>query len=301
MASRVLDLVLALAGLIVVGILVAWGIDAARAATAGPRWRRRLVTAALALLAALGVPAAGAEAAPPKAAKPDPADSSADWQAIHEAWAAALPLAKSGKSTTAQRKAADAKMKAAAEAAKRLVAKGLLASQEADLLNVELANLRSDIYREPPTDCKVTCYDMAYISEAQQSLQRLNKRLPLLEKLLARGKVNAVAGAKIIAGIEADLAILSDANRLRELGQEQQSAARAASEKARRAVQRLRELLPPRPTCYIVPVPAPRTPKTQSYFDLRLRRLDALERERRLRPLVAALIRKAIKRERAGS
>ena len=301
MAQRTLNLVIALAGLLLVAILVLFGYDAWKAARSGPRWRRRLVTAALMLLTALGLPTCSSEGGPTEAPKQAPADASADWQAIHEAWAAALPLAKSGKSTSAQRKAADDRMKAATEAAKRLVAKGLLASQEADLLAVELANLRTDIYREPPSDFRGTCYDMAYLPPAQQSLQRLNQRLPLVEKLLEGGKVNPTAGSKIVAGIEADLAILNDAKKIEQLGNEGRALATEARSKAAQALQRLRKLIPPGPTCY-APMPPPKPKhKSQSYLNQRLDRIAALERDGRLSPQVAARVRKAIEDERAAT
>ncbi|MBM4042029.1 MAG: hypothetical protein FJ290_26335 [Planctomycetes bacterium] len=301
MTQRTLGIVFAVAGLFLLAALVLLGCDAWRAARTGPRWRRRLVGAALMLLAALGLPTFAGEGDPPAVApRRTTPDASADWQAIHEAWAAALPLAKTGKSTSAQRKAADDKMKAASEAAKRLVAKGLLAQQEADLLAMELANLRNDIYREPPTDFRGTCYDMAYIPPAQQSLQRLNQRLPLVEKLLEGGKVNPTAGGKIIAGIEADLAILKDPKHIEQLKGDERARADAARDKAAQAIQRLRKFMPPVPTCYVPPPPPPpRKPKGQSYLNQRLERIAAFEREGRLSPAVAERVRKAIEEESA--
>ncbi|MBM4033204.1 MAG: hypothetical protein FJ291_15675 [Planctomycetes bacterium] len=301
MAHRTVNLVLALAGLVIVAAIVILGYDAWKVARTGPRWRRRLVAAALMLLAAIGLPTSGGEAAPPDAPKRAAPDASADWQAIHDAWAAALPLAKSGKSTGAERKAADQKMEAAGDAAKRLVAKGLLASQEADLLAFKLASIRNDIYRNPPTDFRGTCYDMAYIPPAQQSLQRLNQRLPLVEKLLEGGKVNPTAGGKIVAGIQADLAILNDAKNIEQLRGEERAKAAEARDKAAQALQRLRKLIPPAPTCY-APMPPPKLkPKSQSYLKERLDRIAALEREGRLSPSVAARIRRAIEEESSGS
>ncbi len=170
-------------------------------------------------------------------------ETSADWKAITDAWAAAMPLATSRKSTTAQRKAADAKLEAAKAAAKRLADAGLLAPQEADLLVGEAANIRTDIYRDPPTDCKVTCYDMAYIPPARQSTQRLAKRLPLVEKLVAGGKVREAACAKIVAAIEADLAVLGDAKQLKALQGKQRDQAEKARDQAADALARLKNKL----------------------------------------------------------
>ena len=170
-------------------------------------------------------------------------ERSPDWQTITDAWATAAPLARSHKSSTAQRKAVDAKFEAAKAAAKRLADAGLLATQEADLLVGEAVNIRADIYRDPPTDCKVTCYDMAYIPPAQQSFQRLAKRLPLVEKLLAGGKVNEAACAKILAAVEADLAVLGDAKQLKTLRGEQRAQAEAARDQMSTALARLKNKL----------------------------------------------------------
>jgi len=46
---------LGLLGVIVLGALIVMGADTDRAARTGPRWKRRLITAGLVLLAALGV------------------------------------------------------------------------------------------------------------------------------------------------------------------------------------------------------------------------------------------------------
>ena len=170
-------------------------------------------------------------------------DRSPDWQVITDAWAAAVPFARSGKSTTAQREAADARLKAATAAAQRLATAGLLAPQEADLLVAEAANIRADIYRDPPIDCRVKCYDMAYMPPARVSFERLGKRLPVVEKLIAGGTVHPAACAKIVAAIEADLAVLSDAEQLKVLHGPHRTQAEASRDQARAALARLKQML----------------------------------------------------------
>ena len=170
-------------------------------------------------------------------------DRSPDWQVITDAWATAVPLAKSRKSTTAQRKTVDAKFKAATAAAQRLATAGLLAPQEADLLTAEAANIRADIYRDPPTDCKFTCYDMAYMPPARVSFERLGKRLPVIEKLIAGGTVHPAACVKIVAAIEADLAVLSDAKQLKAIQGPQRAKIEASRDQARAALARLKQML----------------------------------------------------------
>jgi len=227
-------------------------------------------------------------------------ESADDWRIIADAWAAAMPLATSRRSTTAQRKAADAKLKAANAAATRLVDAGLLASQEADLLVGEAANIRADIYRDPPTDCKMTCYDMAYIPPAQQSFRRLAKRLPLIEQLAAGPKLNRAVFVRIAAAVEADIAVLSEDKRLQALPEAERKQAATTREKARLIVDRLRLRLDPRGgTCYYATPQVSTAPQSPQRLDERLRRIDALERQGTLQPSVAHKAREAVRRQRA--
>jgi len=227
-------------------------------------------------------------------------ESADDWRIIADAWAAAVPLARSRKSSTAQRKAVDAKLKAANAAATRLVDAGLLASQEADLLVGEAANIRADIYRDPPTDCKMTCYDMAYIPPAQQSFKRLAKRLPLIEQLAAGPKLNRAVFVRIAAAVEADIAVLSEAKRLQALPEAERKQAATTREKARLIVDRLRLRLDPRGgTCYYATPQVSTAPQSPQRLDARLRRIDALERQGTLEPSVADKAREAVRRQRA--
>ena len=55
MPERAFNLLLALAGVAAVALLVVLGVDLARSARRGPRWKRRLIAAGLGLLASLGV------------------------------------------------------------------------------------------------------------------------------------------------------------------------------------------------------------------------------------------------------
>jgi len=226
-------------------------------------------------------------------------NASADWKAISDAWATAGPLAKSGRSTTAQRKEADARLAAANEAADRLATAGLLAAEEAQLLAMEGKNLRDDIYRNPPTDTRVLCYDMAYMPPAQLSLQRLARRLPLVEKLVAGGKIQRAACARIVAAMENDLAVLADPKEFGKFPEADRQNARSASEKARGALEGLKRLLPaPQNECY-KPMPLPKErSQSRRQFDERLALVQAMEREGRLQPAVAALVRDGIERSR---
>ncbi len=311
MSYKVIWLLIAIFGLLLVAGLVILGIDLRRAAKTGPKWKRQLLGAALVLLAALGFYGCGAAAQtgedPVTAASPAQSEEPGDWEIVTAAWKFARPLATSGRSTTAERRAADEKMEAAKAAIERLVQTGELSGAEAELLKSEAADIRVDIYCDPPTDSDsmVTCYEVVQpLPSARKSLGRLAKRLPLLEKLVTGGKLNAAACEKIIAAAETDLVILASE---KELTRAQLSAGeRARIVKTRAAVksslQRLRSklYLPLEPMCYYPPdldLPPPE-PQSLRALEERLVRLDTLERESRLAPEVAARVRASIARER---
>ena len=65
-----------------------------------------------------------------------------------------------------------------------LVAAGLLAPSEAERLIGELARLKTEIYRNPPTDLRDSCYLMPFLPPAIDSTTRLVRRLPVLSELV---------------------------------------------------------------------------------------------------------------------
>ena len=169
-----------------------------------------------------------------------PLDRSPDWKTVADAWAFVTPFARSGKSTTAQRKEADQKMAEAAKAIAKLKEASLLAEQEAQLLTGELANIREDITRDPPTDTRVKCYDMMSIPPARKSFGRLAKRLPLVEKLAADGTLKPPVAAKLLASIRADMAVLADAAKLAQLPEPERAKAQATRDRAAKLAQQLK-------------------------------------------------------------
>jgi len=152
---------------------------------------------------------------------------SPQWQVVADAWRFAGPLAVNGKSTSAQRKEADAKLKAAAKAVSALQLAGLLTSAEAGLLTVDAARIRTEIYRNPPTDFRGTCYDMAYIPPAQASLGRLQKQVAYLKTIVGSDKLAPAALDKVIGSIERDVAILADPKQTKRLPAAQKAGAEA--------------------------------------------------------------------------
>jgi len=169
-------------------------------------------------------------------------NDSPEWAAIVDAWKVAGPLAASGQSTTAQREAASQKLAAARAAAQKLGVAGLLSRPEAELLIQEADSLLEQIYRNPPTDCRVTCYDMAYMPPARQSLHRLQARAGLLERLAAGGKASADVLEKVSATIEADLKTLSSEADLKALREADRAQAVQVRERVQAALEAVGKL-----------------------------------------------------------
>jgi len=132
------------------------------------------------------------------------------WQVVVDAWRHAGPLATTGKSTSAQRKEADAKFAAAKKAITALTQAGLLSAAEAGMLAIDAARLRTAIYLNPPTDSKVTCYDMAFMPPARASYTRLKQQVVLLKTIVAAQTLAPAALDTVLAAVEGDLAILAD-------------------------------------------------------------------------------------------
>lgn len=170
------------------------------------------------------------------------AQTTARWQIVLAAWRFCKPLAESGRSTQAQRKQADEKLNAAREAIVALANAGAITPAEGGLLAAEADTVRAAIYREPPIDLQVSCYDMAYLPPASASFKRLRVRLPLLKKLAAAGKVTPAVLRSVLPTIRADLAMLGDEKMAKALApaQKQQAAKLVADIKA--AIAKLQKL-----------------------------------------------------------
>ena len=319
--ANVLTLVLGIAGLAVVAALVLAGADLRRAARTGPRWKRALVAAGLALLTwaapasappepcyfrpppirpemfdpakrpvamlELALPLveklAKADRLPPDPTKalldameraaaaldrddvlrrlsPDERKKAADlklratarikalrarlflethplehtgtWVELTEAWRDVEALAEAGRHTTAQRKRATEKLRAAENALTILAASGRITQAELDLLRVELQRHVEAIYRTPPTDTRIACYTMPALSPPRRSLDRLARRLPLLRQMAEAGTVKPPVVERALAGIRADLEVLTDGKQLAELGDGRRQAEKVRDEVA---------------------------------------------------------------------
>jgi len=154
---------------------------------------------------------------------------SAAWKALTDGMDAVAPLAQSGKSTERERQVADGQLKAAEAAADKLAAEGLLAWPEAEMIKAECGSLRGEMRRDPPTDTKLVCYGAAqFHPPALQSMERLTDRLPLLQKMVALGKVTPEVLARVLPTIEMDIETLRDERLLGQLDKDRQVEARSS-------------------------------------------------------------------------
>lgn len=224
MPHRIMTLAGVLTGLAGLAVLAALALtrgDVQSAARSGPRWRRTLVTAALALLAWIGLPALGKDmpAATPVAAAPSTQSAgeladAPEWKQITAAWAAAAKVSDApgmeyDYSSADQKAILDNLGQAAANVA-ALVKAGRLTQAEADLLTTGMGELVVGVKDKMPTREGMLCYDRAMLQKAPISLARLAERLPLLEKFVAQKSISPAVRAQIVASFQADLAVLSN-------------------------------------------------------------------------------------------
>jgi hypothetical protein len=156
------------------------------------------------------------------AAIQDPGES-AGWKTVLAVWKQVEPLAASGKSTMKERAAADAALAKAETAARDLALAGTISVAEAELIAARGKDLKTSIYREPPTDYSgPSCYSMAFVPPARASLERIRDRLPLLKQFLEQGKVRPEVVARILPTIRDDLRVITDAKNLETLGKDEQ-------------------------------------------------------------------------------
>jgi len=230
--QRTLNIILALIGLFVVAALALLGFDAWRAARAGPRWRRRLVTAGLALLGALGIPSCGGTSDPAASrdARPSTATDKGDvavslkdaagWRRINATWNEADEIASGKRGPYPFDEAGKKRILAALDSvgtdADALKRKALLSEAEAGLVRIELANLTHGVHEKRPTEERMaTCYEpLPLCYAAMQSAERLAARLPLLEGLATSQRIQPVVARKVLGAVEADLALLADEKQL---------------------------------------------------------------------------------------
>jgi hypothetical protein len=215
--TRAAQLLLALAGVLVLAALALARRDRSR----GPPWRRRLVTAGLGLLAALGCSDRGNAATPP--APPTPSQDRAGLDARIE-WQRLQALAEEGDAIASGQRGPypfdakgkqrlDARFVATGADLDALVAAGLLDRAEAELLAWRLGKLRGAVARFMTVEEQpVMCYaPMPPRDVARESADRLRERLPILERLVAARALHPRVLAKLLEAAEEDRRALAEA------------------------------------------------------------------------------------------
>jgi hypothetical protein len=174
---------------------------------------------------------------------PGQLEGSPDWKAITDAWDFILPFAKSGQSTAAQRREVEERSAAIRAAADRLVAGGLMAPAERDLLMAVADLLRGDVLRSPPVDEP----DRTWVYPGRPpdlSLRLLEAWRPAVEKLAADEHVHRAVVEKVLPAVEARLSdlggMLKDESRL---ARDRRVEARQTFEAVKAAVEKLKKLL----------------------------------------------------------
>jgi hypothetical protein len=272
-----LFLLIAAAGLMVLIVLLARGLDTQRAAESGPRWRRQLVCAALFLLGCLGCSSGTKPAPPPSAASQPPEkaippeqpatktvsraqatapvvagqslDETPQWQYVTAVWREAEEVAsgKRGDYPFDEKGKKDllAAIQVATSVIGKLSAAGTLSAPEAQLLTKDLGKLEAGVQFKRPTELRnATCYEpMLLLLPAGESLKRLRVRIPLLQKLAAEGKVHLAALEKVLPPIEADLKTLTSPEELKRLDPQGQTEAAKIRREGEAALGEIKKLL----------------------------------------------------------
>jgi len=239
MPHRALNILAAVAGLLVLVGLALLGADLLRAASTGPRWRRRLVAAALMLLAAVGLPACdepggGRGGEDPKVLARMNLTETGPWRRFTATWAEADEVASGRRGSHPFDESGKARLLAAVAAAGEdvdlLVKAGQLSGAEGELLKAELDLLTEGVQAHRPTELRnATCYEPMMIVPAADSLERLSDRLPFLQWLADNEKLQPAVIDKVLKTVEADIATLGSAEQLARL----EAARRAEAEKTR--------------------------------------------------------------------
>jgi hypothetical protein len=214
-----MNLCLLAAGLVAVAALVMMGIDLHRAAVTGPHWKRRLVTAGLVLLAALGLGSCNRAGSTGGTVVSGPVDStpdltkSAQWQRLVAAWKDGEVVAAGARGEYPfdddGKKKLLARIGAAGKDIDALADAHLLSNTEATLLQTELVRLTQSVEAMRTTGERGwSCYLVwGPHVELDESRQRLADRVPLLKKLAVSERLQPQVLQMIIEGAQQELAL----------------------------------------------------------------------------------------------
>jgi len=242
------NLLLGVIGLVVLAWLVLWRRDVDQASRQGSHWRQRLLTAGLLLLAVLGfTPPTSARGKEPKTARAGSVLSSPEWKHITaiRKEAEAIATGKRGPHPfdRAGKKRVLTDLKAAQALADDLAKAGAINVSAAGLLKLDLERLSNGVARKRPTEMRrATCYRPMMRLPRRDSYNRLKARLPLLEKLARKRRVQRAVLDKVLAAIEADLKVVGSGKSIRRLGPNERKKAPRVVRRARASLSKIKRL-----------------------------------------------------------
>jgi len=247
----VLGAVAGLVGLLVVAGLLVLGRDPYRVAALGPRWRRRLIVAGLALLTTLGLGGCGlrgGDGGPgcglpgggggPGGVAAAELGGAQEWRRLVSVLSEADEIAANKRGpypfSEKGKKHLLARFADAEKDVDRLASAGTIGGAAAGLLKKDLAERRAVVQSFRPTEMKnATCYSpMPMVWPAKRSMGRLADRLPLLERLAAEQRLRPEVVRRVLVAVERDLATLDSQPEVAHLP----AAERAEATKLRAAV-----------------------------------------------------------------
>lgn len=222
--TTILTMALGVLGLGVLAALIVLRADVQRAAATGPPWKRRLVGAALLLLATIGGAAPGCRTpssegpaqgkTPATAPAVDPV--AAAWERIDRAWdhAEALAGGSLGEKLfdAAGKKAALAEVDSVAREIPELVRVRAITEPEALLLRAELELTRQGLAAMPPEPVVSKTGGLGFegsLGKRDLVIARLDSAGAALKGLAAQDRLNPRVVARVLPAIEGDLGVLS--------------------------------------------------------------------------------------------
>ncbi len=223
--TTILTMALGVLGLAVLAALIVFRADLGRAATTGPRWKRRLVGAGLLLLATIGASAPGGQPPSPTGLAKDNAPATAPavdpvaaaWERIDRAWdhAEALAGGRRGEKPfdVAGKKAALAEVDSVAREIAELVRSGGITAPEAALLRAELELTRQGLAAMPPQPVvpkdEETDYQSPWTGKTFV-MARIKSAGAALKAMAAQDRLNPRVVARALPAIEGDLGVLTE-------------------------------------------------------------------------------------------
>jgi hypothetical protein len=171
------------------------------------------------------------------------------WKKIAAAWSQAQDIAagKKGDYPFNQKEKDDLlkALKDAGEDAESLCRKGLMTKQEAKLMQGELDYLQYEVGKKRPTEMmNATCYKpMSTSMIAGESVERLEKRVPLLASLIKEGTITSEVAEKVVSTVEIDIGELENEYMLNSLQEKERARAQKIIGKLKTQIAKIRARL----------------------------------------------------------